>query len=149
MRAVLGTVAGMLTVVVLAGCSGADRTDASQAGKDLRDCSDSGCADGLAAYSDAVSQLPGVETLDLSYRAEQITAGASINGDLMVAPGTACADLEDDLGRLLWESQLPVSTVALLCYLPGTSGSDYERAGYSFLLKDAGELTDRWGPRGG
>ncbi|CAN5389840.1 hypothetical protein BH09ACT12_BH09ACT12_31550 [soil metagenome] len=149
-RPALRVVSTILGLALLGGCGGDDGTDASLAGRGLPDCSESGCADEVAAYAEAVGELPGVQDLDISYREEQITAGAAVIGDLTVGSGASCSDLEDELGRLLWESAInPVSAVRLQCYLPGASGSDYDDAGYSFLLKDADELTARWGPRGG
>lgn len=142
--------AAVLGAVLLVGCSSDDHVDASQAGKDLPDCSDTACAAEVAAYSDAVAVLPGVRKVDLSYRAEQTTDGASVDGDVMVTADTVCADLEDELGRLLWQSPInPVISVELQCYLPGASGSDYEDTRYAFVLKDAADLTEQWGPRGG
>lgn len=142
----------VLVAVLLSGCGGGgdDGTDASLAGRDLPACGDTGCEEETKAYSAAVQGLGDVESLDLAYREEQITAGASIIGDVTVTPGATCAELEDDLGRLLWESKInPVSSVSLQCFLPGDSGSDYDDTGFSFLLKDADELAARWGPRGG
>lgn len=139
----------VLCGVLLGGCGGGGRVDASRAGQDLPDCSADGCAAELAAYSDAVGSLADVQSVDLAYEAQQITNVASVTGDVHVTRGAVCADLEDDLGRLLWQSQLPVPTVTLSCYLPGASGSDYDYATSSFLLQDVDDLTAKWGPRGG
>lgn len=142
----------VLAATLLSGCLGGedDGTDASLAGRALPECGDTGCAEETKGYAADVRGLSGVDSLEVTYREEQITAGASIIGDVTVTPGATCDQLEDDLGRLLWESAInPVSSVSLQCYLPGASGSDYDDTGFSFLLKDADELADRWGPRGG
>ena len=148
-RLLVAAVPALVVVVVLSGCQ-SDAGDASQAGEGLPDCSASECSDEVAALADEVRSLPGVAALDVSYREEQITNGASVIGSLEVDDGTACADLEDDLGRLLWQSSVsPVTSVNLRCYLPGASGSDYETAKYAFVLKDETDLTQAWSPRGG
>ncbi len=145
-------VPSVLAAALLSGCvAGADDgTDASLAGRDLPECDDTGCVEETEAYAAGVRGLRGVDSLKVTYREEQITAGASIIGDVTVTPDATCDELEDDLGRLLWESDVnPVSSVRLQCFLPGASGSDYDNTGFSFLLKDADELAGRWGPRGG
>lgn len=144
---------GALTAsVVLVGCS--DRPlDASQAGSDLPDCSASGCAEEIAPIADGVGALPGVVDVDLSYREEQTTDGAAVRGRVDVRGGsgaTACVDLEEDLGRLLWQSRVhPVTSISLDCYAPGSEETGYEVTGYAFVLKDAATLAQAWGPRGG
>ncbi|MDE0775123.1 MAG: hypothetical protein OSB43_02450 [Nocardioides sp.] len=145
----VAAVAALVMGPLLGGCQGEAR-DASQAGEDLPDCSASECAEEVAALADEVGSLPGVAALEVSYRAEQVTNGASVIGSLEVEDGTACGDLEDDLGRLLWQSRIsPVTSVNLRCYLPGASGPDYETAKYAFVLQDGADLTRAWGPRGG
>lgn len=142
--------AGLAAALVLGGCH-AGRTDAAGAGDDLPDCSTAGCADEVASYSDAVAALPGVAAVrDVAYEPEQVTDSASVSGAVTVGAATACDDLEDELGRLLWESPIsPVASVRLRCYLAGQSGPNYDYAGYSFALEDPEDLTERWGPRGG
>jgi hypothetical protein len=143
--------APLLAAVLLVGaCSGDDTVDASRADDDLPDCSAEECAAEVAAYADEVAALPLVRSVDLAYEPDQVTAEPSVSGEVTVTAGTDCADLEDDLGRLLWQSQVaPASSVTLRCYQPGESGSDYEFAGFAFVLKDEAVLTDDWGPRGG
>jgi hypothetical protein len=137
-------------VVLLAGACGEDRVDASQADDDLPDCSAEACEAEVAAYADEVAALPVVRSVEMEYEARQITDGPSVSGEVRVTAGTDCADLGDDLGRLLWQSDVaPANAVTLLCFRPGASGADYEFADYAFVLEDAGELTARWGPRGG
>ena len=151
-RSTRSAVLTALAAALLSGCVGGsdDGTDASLAGRDLPKCGDTGCVAETEAYAVAVRGLSGVTSLQVTYREEQITAGASIIGDVTITPDATCDQLEDDLGRLLWESAInPVSSVSLQCYLPGASGSNYDDTGFSFLLKDADVLADRWGPRGG
>ncbi len=150
-RAAAGVAAPVLALVVLLSACQGGRPDAVVAGDDLPDCSDDACASQVAAYGEAVSQLPGVQTVrDLDYEPEQITDSAGVSGELVVSDASDCALLEDDLGRLLWESSIsPVVSVTLLCFGPGASGSDYEYAAYSLSLEDEAELAERWGPRGG
>lgn len=149
-RLISVTASALLGVALLSGCQ-QGRTDAVGAGDDLPDCSSEGCADAVTAFGQAVASLPVVSSVsELDYEAEQVTDSASVSGTVEISDSTTCAALEDELGRLLWESAInPVASVQVRCYEPGASGSDYEFARYSLSLKDEAELTDRWGPRGG
>ena len=141
----------VVAVLVLAGCDGRGRTDAVGAGDDLPDCSSSGCAEEVAAYADAVGALPDVTGVrDVAYEPAQATDSASVSGTITVPAGTDCDSLEDDLGRLLWESRVsPVAYVALRCHPADDPDGSYDQTGFSFSLKDTDELTEQWGPRGG
>ncbi|WP_323792314.1 hypothetical protein [Nocardioides sp.] len=137
-------------LVTATGCSDDRPLDASQAGKGLPDCSASECADEIAPIADGVAVLPGVIDVDLSYREKQITAGASVTGRVDVRRDTDCEDIEEDLGRLLWQSQVhPVTSITLRCYAPGSEETGYDFADYAFVLKEAATLEEAWGPRGG
>ncbi len=148
-RAGARVLAVVVAAALLAGCQG-DRTDAVGHGDDLPDCSADECAAQVSELNAAVADLPGVTSADLDYEPEQITDSAAVTGEIEVERGTTCAGIEDDLGRLLWQSPVsPVASIRLRCYLPGASGPDYEHAAYSFSLLDGAEVTERWGPRGG
>lgn len=118
---------------------------------DPPDCAAADCVAEVAAYAEALAGLEGVErVVDVSYRARQITDVPQVRGEIHVDAATDCAGLEDDVGRLLWASQVsPVSSVTLECYLPGATGPDYDYVSSSFVLEDPDELVSRWGPRGG
>lgn len=146
---------GALAAIVLGagGCaSGPFSGDDQLPGADeLPDCSASDCAAEVAAFGKDLQALDGVEGVeDLRYQPRQITAGPSVDGVLRVAAGTDCAALEEDVGRLLWESRVnPVGSTDLRCFLPGETGSDYEYVSASFVLTaDAERAEQEWGPRG-
>lgn len=142
MRAVA---AGLAVGVLAAGCSAGSGSPKSEG---PGSCAADKCAEQVAAYAERVATVPGVEGVaEFVYVSEQATDGAHVVGELRLSSGATCASMAEPIGRALWESTVdPVSYVRLQCYVPGTSGADYETVRFSFSLQQEA-LTEKWGTR--